>query len=187
MKIRAHRRNTIKIDPEERLLNEFFKKQKMDVNEKMVLLFFIMLTLWGIGSTVIEYVYYMTTICKTARNQVPAFWVSVEVIVTTLARLSMLSIMYMDLKYKYLSFMKVGRPLVVPLLVHGAISSSLMPIHVYDFTKCKSRHWFLSLKFSYYFIVGVVVFDILVMLVFTILIAVVKGADVKLLTGENPE
>ena len=85
-------------------------------------------------------------------------------------KLSALSILYMDVRYKAKSPIQLRkRPYLLSCLFHGVASSSLMPLYVYDFTLCKERHLFFSEAFSLNFVRAATLFYVVGLIAFTVI------------------
>lgn len=113
--------------------NSLKPSRKMSLNDWMMFVFLCVLTLFGIILSLIEFSYYADTYCEWATEEIQPFWTYFEIIFTTLYRIGILPISYMDLRYRENSKIKILRPFLLSALNCGSVSSSNIGVNVYDY------------------------------------------------------
>ena len=136
----------------------------MNLNDWLCFSYLIVLTLFGVVLSILEFSYYADTIWTTAKDQIHAFWIYTEIAITSILRLLVLFLFYQDIKNQENSKYKIYRVFLLPTLILGSVSASNIGINVYDYLIWKTRHYFFDLNFAKYYLYWIWVLHILMII-----------------------
>ena len=126
--------------------------RKLNLNDWLIFTYLITLTLFGIVLSILEFSYYANSIWTAAKDQIHPFWIYTELIITTLCRILVLFLFYMDIKKQDNSRFKIFRAFLLPTLILGSVSASNIGVNIYDYVICVTRHYFFDLTFARYYL-----------------------------------
>ena len=139
---------------------------------------FISLILFDLAITFTEFSYYGASVCDKALKDATPILLYLNLLFTTIIKLIVVNLFYLDIKYRDRLPIRLPKPILLPACVFGVSQATLMPLYVFDYSKCLPRHPFLTIRFAGMFAAIVTGVYIIFMIIGGIVVSV-HNKDVK--------